>query len=79
MRRSHSYQSVLVPGNTGLLVGIGVGVALDGASLAAEQTVQVGTNLVGTALLDGVALGAAGLRRISTSDANVDWERTVAP
>lgn len=57
-----TYQSVLVPLNTGLLVGVGVGVALGGASLTAEETVEVGADLVGTAGLGGVALGATGLK-----------------
>lgn len=57
-----TYQSVLVPLNTGLLVGVGVGVALGGTSLTAEETVQVGADLVGAARLGGVALGATGLK-----------------
>lgn len=56
-----SYQSVLLPGDTGTLVGVGVGVALDLTGLTAEQTVQLGADLVGTVGLDGVALSAAGL------------------
>lgn len=56
-----TYQSCLVPGDVGLLVGVGVGVAFGLASLAAEQTVEVGADLVATAGLNGVALGAAGL------------------
>lgn len=58
-----TYQSVLVPLNTGLLVGVGVGVALGGASLTTEETVEVGADLVGTASLGGVALGATGLEK----------------
>lgn len=57
-----TYQSGLVPLNTGLLVGVGVGVALGGTGLTAEETVKVGADLVGTASLGGVALGATGLR-----------------
>lgn len=56
-----AYQSVLVPGNTGLLVGVGVGVSLGLTGLTAKETVQVGANLVGTASLDSVALSATGL------------------
>lgn len=56
-----AYESVLVPGDIGLLVGIGVGVAAGLASLAAEETVQVGADLVGATVLDSVALSAAGL------------------
>lgn len=55
-------QRVLVPGDAGLFVGVGVGVALGGTSLTTEEAVQVGADLVGTASLDGVALSATGLR-----------------
>ena len=58
-----AYQRALVPGDTGLLVGVGVGVALGLASLTAEETVQVGADLVGTASLGGVALSATGLKK----------------
>lgn len=60
-----AYQRVLVPGDTGLLVGVGVGVALGLASLTAEETVQVGADLVGATSLDGVALSTASLDDIS--------------
>ena len=32
--------------------------------MTAEQTVQIGANLVGTSAFDSVALGATGLRRL---------------
>lgn len=41
-----TYESVVVPGDALLLVGIGVGEALDLTSLATEKTVKVGTNLL---------------------------------
>lgn len=56
----------LVPGDALLLVGVGVRVALDGTSLAAKEAVQGRADLVGTALLDGVALRAAGLEKVGT-------------
>lgn len=59
-------QGLVVPGNALLLVGIGVGVAVDGTGLAAEQAVQGRADLVGTASLDGVALGAASLEQTGT-------------
>lgn len=59
-------QSVLVPGNTSLLVGVGVGVSLGLTGLTAKETVQVGADLVGTASLDGVALSATGLEELGT-------------
>lgn len=74
-----THQSVLVPGHASLLVGIGVGVALGRTGLAAEQTVQVGADLVGTTSLDGVALSTAGLeklgalRRVTWSEERISW------
>lgn len=56
-----AYQGVLIPGNTGLLVGIGVGVSLNGTGGTAEQTVESRADLVGATSLDGVALSAASL------------------
>jgi hypothetical protein len=61
-----TYESLLVPLNTLLLVGIGVGVALNLAGLASEQAVKSGTGLGGSAGLDGVALLAAGLEELGT-------------
>lgn len=61
-----TYQSVLVPGDTLLLVRVGVRIALDGARLAAEQAVQRGADLVAAALLEGVALRAARLEEVGT-------------
>lgn len=58
-----TYQRVLVPLNTGLLVGVGVGVTLGLTTVTAEKTVEVGADLVGTAGLGGVALGATGLKK----------------
>lgn len=63
-----TYQSLLVPLNTGLLVGVGVGVALNGTGLTAKQTVELGADLVGAVGLDSVALRATGLsRRLATA------------
>lgn len=59
-------ESVLVPDDTLLLVGVGVGEALGLARLAAKQTVEVRSDLVLTASLKGVALSAAGLEEVST-------------
>ena len=56
-----AYQSVLIPGDALLLVGIGVGEALDLTGLTAKEPVKVGSDLVGTACLEGVALSATGL------------------
>lgn len=61
-----AYQSVLVPVNTLLLVGVGVGETLDLARLAAEEAVQSGSDLVAAAILDGVALSATGLEEVGT-------------
>lgn len=59
-------EGVLVPLDTLLLVGVGVGEALDGAGLAAKKTVESGADLVAAAGLEGVALRAAGLEEVGT-------------
>jgi len=56
-----TYQGVLVPSDSLVLVGIGVVETLNLTSLAAEETVQVGADLVALTLLQVVALCAAGL------------------
>jgi len=59
-------EGLLVPGDALLLVGIGVGVALNGAGLAAEKAVESGADLVAAASLEGVALSATGLEEVGT-------------
>lgn len=59
-------EGVLGPGDALLLVGVGVGEAVDGARLAAEEAVERGADLVAAALLEGVALCAAGLEEVGT-------------
>jgi hypothetical protein len=59
-------EGLLVPLNALLLVGVGVGVAGDGASVAAEKAVERGADLVALALTKGVALGATGLEEVGT-------------
>jgi hypothetical protein len=59
-------QGLLVPGDTLVLVGIGEGVASSGTRLAAEETVQVGSDLVAAVGLDGVALSTTGLEEVGT-------------
>jgi hypothetical protein len=59
-------ESVVVPLNALLLVGIGVGVALDGTSLAAPEAVQGRADLVAAVLLNGVALSTSGLEEVGT-------------
>lgn len=56
-----AYQAVLVPRDTLLLVGVGVGEAVDLARLAAEEAVKLGADLVALVGLQGVALGATSL------------------
>lgn len=75
---SGAYQRVLIPGDTSLLVGVGVGVALGLTGLTAEETVQVGADLVGTTSLDSVALSATSLDATlvyCSVRANVDLRR----
>lgn len=57
-------EGLLVPGDALLDVSLGVGVALGLAGLAAKDTVQIGTDLVGTTSLNGVALGTTGLEEL---------------
>jgi hypothetical protein len=59
-------EGVVLPGDALLLVGVGVGVAVDGTGLAAEEAVQGRADLVAAVLLDGVALGATGLEEVGT-------------
>lgn len=63
---SFTYQSVLLPLNALLLVGIGVCVALNGTGVTAEKTVQGRANLVAATSLDSVALSATGLEQTGT-------------
>lgn len=59
-------EGALVPDDALLLVGIGVGVAVDRAGLAAEQAVERGADLVAAAGVEGVALRAARLEEVGT-------------
>ena len=52
---------LVVPGDTGILVGLGVREAFSLAGLAVDEAVQVGTLLVTLTSTDGVALRALGL------------------
>lgn len=61
-----TYQGVVVPGDGLLLVGIGVCVTLNGAGLAAEETVEVWADLVALTLTESVALSASGLEEVGT-------------
>src|SRR5438445_11540862 len=46
---------ILAPGDAGILVGVGIGIALDGAGLAAIEAVEHGADLVLGAIADRVA------------------------
>jgi len=59
-------QGVLIPGDPLLFVGISVRESFDLASLPAKNTVQIGADLVSTAVLEGVTLCTASLEKIST-------------
>jgi len=59
-------ESVLVPVDSALLVGVGVGETLDLTRLAAEDTVKLRANLVALAGLQGVALCATGLEEVGS-------------
>ena len=59
-------ESLVVPLNTLLLVGVGVGVAIDGTRRAAKETVQGRADLVAAVLLNGVALSTSCLEKVGT-------------
>lgn len=61
-----TYKCVLIPGDSLLLVGIGVWVALNGTSLTSEKTVEVRTDLVSLTLTESVALSTSGLEEVGT-------------
>jgi hypothetical protein len=61
-----TYQRALVPGDALLLVGVGVGVAVNGTAGAAEQAVERRADLVAAASLKGVALRATRLEEVGT-------------
>lgn len=61
-----TYQGILVPCDAGLLVGIGVGEAFNGAGLSAKEAVKVRADLVALGLDDRVALSASGLEEVCT-------------
>jgi hypothetical protein len=61
-----TYESVLVPGDGLLLVGIGVCVAFNSTSLTSEKAVQVGTDLVSLTSSESVALSTSGLEEPGT-------------
>ena len=62
----NTYESIVVPSDSLLLVGIGVRVTLNGSGLATEKTVQVWADLVSLTLLKGVALSASSLEEVGT-------------
>lgn len=61
-----AYQSLVVPLDALLLVGVGVGVTLDRTGLTAPEAVQSRADLVAAVLVDGVALSATGLEEVGT-------------
>lgn len=61
-----TYQRALVPGDALLLVGVGVGVTVNGTAGAAEQAVERRADLVAAASLKGVALRATRLEEVGT-------------
>lgn len=61
-----AYESLVVPLDALLLVGVGVRVALDGTGLAAPKAVKSRADLVAAVSVDGVALSATGLEEVGT-------------
>lgn len=70
---THLEEGLLLPGNALVDVGGGVREALGLARLAAEETVEVGADLVGAAGLNGVALRATSLEEVGALG-DVTWE-----
>jgi hypothetical protein len=61
-----TYESTLIPGDSLLLVGIGVGESFNLAGLTTEKTVQVWSDLVTICSFCAVALRASCLEETST-------------
>ena len=59
-------EGVVSPGDTRLLVGTGVGVSVGLSRLTSEKAVKIGSLLVGSTLLNGVALRALDLEDLGT-------------
>jgi hypothetical protein len=59
-------EGLLAPGNTLVLVGLGVRETGSLTRLTAKDTVQVRTDLVGTTSFGGVALGTTSLEELSS-------------
>jgi len=70
-------ESVLVPVDGALLVGVGVGEALDLTRLAAEDTVELRADLVALAGLQGMTLCATGLEEVGALLV-VTWQMLVS-
>lgn len=70
-------EGLVLPGDAGLLVGVGVGVAVNGTALAAEEAVQGGADLVAAVLLNGVALSTSGGEELG-SLLNIAWRSELA-
>src|SRR5215470_18732409 len=58
-------EDILIPGDAGILVGVGIGIALDAAGLAAVEAVEHRADLVLGAFADGVAGQALVERRLA--------------
>ena len=59
-------QSVITPGDTGLLVGSRVRITVGLSRLTAKEPIKVGSLLVCTSLFNSVALTALGLENLSS-------------
>lgn len=70
-----TYESLLVPLNTLLLVGVRVGESVNGTGLASEEAVKVRADLVALAFLQVMALSASGLRGVRSVFENMYGKR----
>lgn len=67
-------QSLLVPDHVSLFVGIGVCITIRLASLTAEESMQIGADLMAAAVLDSVTLCATSLEELGTH-LRVTWSQ----
>lgn len=67
-------QSLLVPGHVSLFVGISVGIAIRLASLTAEESMQIGADLMAAAVLGRATLCATSMEEFG-SRLKVTWSQ----
>lgn len=71
-------QSLLIPGHIGLFVGIGVGIPISLASFTAEESMQIGADLMAATALDSVTLCTTSLEELGTR-LGITWSQACQP